>query len=202
MCIDCEKKNPTWASITLGIHLCYDCAGKHRSYGVAISFVKSTSSLDVWNHKQILHMQKGGNSRALDYFRKRGLITANNRNIDYKSLIVRQYKEVIGEEVEAELNGAKKEKKVEPQKKQVDDFFGELEAQNQPEEKKIELPKAEVVAEPAEKPKKKKDKKKIGAKQINIEDFESLAFDDGVPTEEKDKIVKEYEKKIDQPDSN
>lgn len=48
------------------------------------------------------------------------------------------------------------------------------------------------MAEPAEKPKKKKDKKKIGAKQINIEDFESLDFDDGVPTEEKDKIVKEY----------
>lgn len=78
-------------------------------------------------------MQKGGNSRALEYFRKKGLITPNNRNIDYKSLIVRQYKESLAEEVEAELNGAKKEKKVEPQKKQIDDFFGELENQNQPE---------------------------------------------------------------------
>ena len=38
--------------------------------------------------------------------------------------------------------------------------------------------------------KKKKDKKKIGAKQINIEDFQSLAFDNGVPTEQKEKIVK------------
>jgi hypothetical protein len=47
------------------------------------------------------------------------------------------------------------------------------------------------VVDVSEKPKKKrKDKKKIGANQINIEDFESLAFDDGVPVEEKDKIVK------------
>lgn len=29
--------------------------------------------------------------------------------------------------------------------------------------------------------------------QINIEDFESLAFDDGVSKEEKEKIVKTYE---------
>jgi len=32
-----------------------------------------------------------------------------------------------------------------------------------------------------EKGKKKKEKKKIGAKQIVMEDFESLAFDNGVP---------------------
>ena len=54
-----------------------------------------------------------------------------------------------------------------------------------------------MVSEPTEKPKKKKEKKKIGAKQIDLVDFESLAFDNGVSTEEKDKIVKEYEKKKD-----
>ena len=41
-----------------------------------------------------------------------------------------------------------------------------------------------------EKSKKKKEKKKIGAKQIVMDDFENLAFDNGVPLEEKDKIVK------------
>ena len=30
-----------------------------------------------------------------------------------------------------------------------------------------------------------------------MEDFENLAFDNGVPLEEKDKIVKQYEKKKD-----
>jgi hypothetical protein len=40
-------------------------------------------------------MQKGGNTRALDYLRKKGIISAANRTIDYKSLIVRQYKELL-----------------------------------------------------------------------------------------------------------
>lgn len=42
-------------------------------------------------------MQKGGNSRALEFFRKRGVITAANRTIDYKSLIVKQYKDLLAE---------------------------------------------------------------------------------------------------------
>jgi len=46
------------------VHLCIDCAGKHRQYGVMYSFVKSTN-LDKWNRKQLLFMQKGGNQRAL-----------------------------------------------------------------------------------------------------------------------------------------
>ena len=58
ICIDCEKKNPRWSSLHLGIHLCIDCAGKHRQYGVAYSFVKSTN-LDSWKRKQIMYMQKG-----------------------------------------------------------------------------------------------------------------------------------------------
>ncbi len=40
-------------------------------------------------------MQKGGNTRALEYLRKKGIISAGNRTIDYKSLIVRQYKELL-----------------------------------------------------------------------------------------------------------
>lgn len=44
-------------------------------------------------------MEKGGNSRALEYFKKRGVITANNRHIDYKSPIVQQYKTILTDEV-------------------------------------------------------------------------------------------------------
>ena len=98
-CIDCEKKNPKWASIHLGVQLCLDCAGKHRQYGVAVSFIKSTN-LDSWNQKQLLFMQKGGNSRCLDFLRKRGSVTANNRTIDYKSPILQQYKQLLTDEVE------------------------------------------------------------------------------------------------------
>jgi|JI9StandDraft_1071089.scaffolds.fasta_scaffold242445_2 ADP-ribosylation factor GTPase-activating protein 2/3 len=119
MCLDCEKKNPKWASIHLGIHLCLDCAGKHRQYGVVYSFIKSIN-LDAWNRKQLLYMEKGGNSRALDYFKKRGVITANNRHIDYKSPIVQQYKAILTDEVELELAGGvrvkpKEEQMVKPQ---------------------------------------------------------------------------------------
>jgi hypothetical protein len=66
---------------------------------VVYSFVKSIN-LDAWNQKQLLYMQKGGNTRALEYFRKRGVITANNRHIDYKSAIVQQYKTTLTEEVD------------------------------------------------------------------------------------------------------
>ena len=43
--------------------------------------------------------------------------------------------------------------------------------EEKPAEKKIEIPTAEEVQQVTEKPKKKKEKKKIGAKQIVIEDF-------------------------------
>ena len=74
ICIDCEKKNPTWASIHLGVHLCIDCAGKHRQYGVMYSVVKSTN-LDKWNRKQLMFMQKGGNQKAIEYLTKSGVIS-------------------------------------------------------------------------------------------------------------------------------
>jgi hypothetical protein len=57
-------------------------------------------TLDVWKYKQMLYMQKGGNSKALEYFRKKGVITAGNRTIDYKSQLVKQYKNLLTEEVE------------------------------------------------------------------------------------------------------
>lgn len=44
-----------------------------------------------------------------------------------------------------------------------------------------EIPSAEIVEDKNDKGKKKKEKKKFGAKQINLEGFESIQFDDGVP---------------------
>jgi hypothetical protein len=76
------------------VYLCLDCAGRHRQYGVIYSFIKSIN-LDAWNRKQLLFMEKGGNSRALEYFKKRGVITPQNKNIDYKSPIVQQYKTLL-----------------------------------------------------------------------------------------------------------
>lgn len=42
-------------------------------------------------------MQKGSNARALEYFRKCGIIHGNNRHIDYKSAVVQKYKAILTE---------------------------------------------------------------------------------------------------------
>ena len=42
-CFECDNKIAEWASVTLGILLCVDCAGVHRSFGVGTSFVRSGS---------------------------------------------------------------------------------------------------------------------------------------------------------------
>lgn len=39
-CCDCGSPDPRWASINLGITLCIECSGIHRSFGVHLSKVR------------------------------------------------------------------------------------------------------------------------------------------------------------------
>lgn len=59
-CCDCGSPDPRWTSINLGITLCIECSGIHRSLGVHISKVKSIT-LDDWEPELLKVMTELGN---------------------------------------------------------------------------------------------------------------------------------------------
>lgn len=66
-CVDCGRQNPDWASVSYGVLMCTICSGRHRSYGVSVSRVRSTT-MDNWTHSQVLAMLEGGNEQLQNFF--------------------------------------------------------------------------------------------------------------------------------------
>ncbi|KAM9770891.1 arf-GAP with dual PH domain-containing protein 2-like [Menidia menidia] len=68
LCADCAAPEPDWASYTLGVFVCLNCSGMHRSLPT-VSKVKSIR-LDYWEDSLVEFMQERGNSAAKDIFEK------------------------------------------------------------------------------------------------------------------------------------
>lgn len=68
-CVDCGAPNPSWACVNYGSLICLQCSGRHRSYGIKTSVVRSVD-LDHWTAHEVLKMLEGGNEQLNSFFER------------------------------------------------------------------------------------------------------------------------------------
>jgi len=72
ICCDTGKTEPEWASPSHGVYISIEAAGVHRSLGVKVSRVLSTT-MDSWTPLQLKMMELGGNKRFADFMQEQGM---------------------------------------------------------------------------------------------------------------------------------
>eukprot|EP00419_Tripos_fusus_P022370 CAMPEP_0172719872 /NCGR_PEP_ID=MMETSP1074-20121228/75753_1 /TAXON_ID=2916 /ORGANISM="Ceratium fusus, Strain PA161109" /LENGTH=249 /DNA_ID=CAMNT_0013545271 /DNA_START=44 /DNA_END=790 /DNA_ORIENTATION=- len=72
ICCDMGNAEPQWASPAHGIFISIEAAGVHRSLGVKVSRVLSTT-MDSWTPLQLRMMELGGNKKFVEFLQEQGV---------------------------------------------------------------------------------------------------------------------------------
>lgn len=99
VCCDSGTDGASWASISHGIYLSIGAAGVHRSLGVKVSFVQSTT-MDSWQPLHLKMMELGGNQRFNDYLRSQGVPDDMPIRLKYSTRAAQWYREDLRAEAE------------------------------------------------------------------------------------------------------
>jgi hypothetical protein len=67
VCAECGYPRPRWASISIGVFVCSNYAGAHRTLGTQASVIKSLDH-DIWKPEWLHALERLGNLKAKDAF--------------------------------------------------------------------------------------------------------------------------------------
>ncbi|CAL9693435.1 unnamed protein product [Knipowitschia caucasica] len=65
-CADCGARDPDWGSCTVGVFVCLNCSGIHRSFSHKVRSIK----LDFWEDSLVECMRSKGNAKARELYEK------------------------------------------------------------------------------------------------------------------------------------
>jgi ADP-ribosylation factor GTPase-activating protein 1 len=98
-CLDSGASEPRWASVPHGIYISIGASGVHRSLGVKVSFVQSTT-MDSWKPLHLRMMELGGNHRFQAFLDEHGVPRDMPIREKYQTRAAAWYRENLRAEAE------------------------------------------------------------------------------------------------------